>query len=173
MRYLQVKWILLLMGLFASTVSIGQQTAQPAAQLPPYKQFPTLPPLELQLPDSSKFLKTDLKKQETIIMYFSPDCDHCIHQMDDMKKRMKDLQPYQIILVTYQPMDLLVGFIKKYNLASYPNIKAGRDIKFALPGFYQIKALPYFALYDKKGNLVNTYESNTKVDKLIGSFTHK
>ena len=106
-------------------------------------------------------------------MYFSPDCEHCIKQMNEMIKRMKDLKKLQIIMVTYQPMDLLVDFIKTYNLKKYSNIKAGRDTKFLLPGFYQIKSLPYFALYDKEGKLITTFESNTKVDTLLKAFEKK
>lgn len=165
-----MKGILMLLLMVTSTISYAQQTNQPD---PPYKKNPVLPPLEILQPDSSTLTKADLKRQETLIMYFSPDCEHCIKQMNDMMKRMKDLKKLQIIMVTYQPMDLLVDFIKTYNLKKYSNIKAGRDTKFLLPGFYQIKSLPYFALYDKDGKLITTYESNTSVDKLLKAFKNK
>ncbi len=165
-----MKGLLIVMLMLTSTISFAQQPGQPE---PPYKKNPVLPALEILQPDSSTLTNADLKKQETLIMYFSPDCDHCIKQMNEMDKRMKDLKKLQIIMVTYQPMDLLIDFIKTYKLQKYSNIKAGRDTKFLLPGFYQIKSLPYFALYDKEGKLITTFESNTKVDTLLKAFEKK
>ena len=162
-----MKGLLTLLLLVISTVTFSQHSN---SQEPPYKKNPVLPQLEILRPDSSTLTKADLKKQETLIMYFSPDCDHCIKQMEEMNKRMKDLAKLQILMVTYQPMNLLIDFIKTYKLEKYNNIKTGRDSKFLLPGFYQIKSLPYFALYDKEGKLITTFESNTKVDILLRAF---
>ncbi len=150
----------------------GAATAQQAngQKEPPYKLNPVLPALDLLLPDSSKLTNNALKKQNTMIMYFSPDCDHCVHQMEDMAKDRKKLASLQIVMVTHQPMESLVWFIKKYDLASYSNIRAGQDYKFNLPGFYAIRQLPYFALYDKDWKLIRTYESNTPVDTLVAAF---
>lgn len=164
-----MKWILFLLCVMAGVDNYGQQ-GKPAQQAAPYQQRPTLPPLELVLPDSNRISKIEFKKQPTLIMYFSPDCDHCIKQMEEMNTRMEDLKRIQIVMVTHQPMPELVQFIEKFKLANHSNITAGRDVKFMLPGFYRIKSLPYFALYDKKGNLITTFESNTKVDKILKAF---
>ncbi len=165
-----MKWILILLFCIATIDTKAQLLNTTTKQVAPYKQFPTLPPIYLVLPDSTILTKESLKKQPTLIMYFSPDCDHCLKQMDEMNARMNDFKNIQWILATNQLMEPLIGFIEKYKLANYPNIKAGRDAKFNLPGFYRIKSLPYFALYDKKGNLITTFESNTKVDKLLKAF---
>lgn len=147
--------------------------AQQAPQAPPYKRFPTVPPLDLLQADSTTLTKADLKKQPTLIMYFSPSCDHCINQINDMAKQWKRFSSYQLILATYQPMEELVEFIDKYKMKEQRNIKLGRDTKFMLPGFYVIKSLPYFAVYDKKGNLVDTFEGNVKVEKLLAALKGK
>jgi cytochrome oxidase Cu insertion factor (SCO1/SenC/PrrC family) len=161
-----MKWLMvLLIG------GIGNSLwAQTPKQDPPYKKNPVLPELEIMQPNNSLLTRNQLKKQATLIIYFSPDCDHCIQQMDEMSKRMNDLKKLQVVMVTYQPMEQLVDFVKKYKLADHSNFKTGRDIKFQLPGFYQIKSLPYFALYDKDFKLITTFESNTKVDKLLKAF---
>jgi thioredoxin-related protein len=159
-------WICLL--LFASVCYLGK--AQSSEQ-PAYKRYPTIPPLELEQLDHTTITKDNIKKnQPTIIMYFSPVCEHCKHQMDDMIKRMNDLKKYQIILATYQPQEDMVVFDHDYQLAKYPNIKMGRDNKFVLPPFYSIRSLPYLALYDKKGNLIRTFEGNVKIDTLLHAF---
>jgi cytochrome oxidase Cu insertion factor (SCO1/SenC/PrrC family) len=140
---------------------------------PAYKRFPTVPPFTILQADSTSLTKDNLKHQPTIIMYFSPDCDHCKHQWADMEKRMKDLKKYQIIMITYQPFEEMVAFYKSKKIASYSNIKLGRDTKFFLPPFYKIQSLPYQALYDKNGDLVTTFEGNVKIDKLLAAFRDK
>ena len=72
-------------------------------------------------------------------------------------------------MATYQPFEAMKSFYEKYNLEHY-NIHVGRDTKFVLPPFYQIKNLPFMALYDKKGNLITTFEGNQKVNKILKAF---
>ena len=158
---------LLILTLVLGTTATAQSTPKTPGRVPPYKKTEGWPPLDMLMPDSSRFTKANLKKQATLIMYFSPDCDHCIHQMEDMNKRIKDFNKYQVIMVTHQPMTELVEFIHKFNLGGKENFKIGKDDKFQLPGFYAIKSLPFFAVYNKDGKIVATHESNTSVDTLL------
>lgn len=136
-----------------------------------FRRFPSIPPVSLLRADGSILSKDGLKRnQPVLLMYFSPECHHCQHQMEDMIKRMNELKKIQIVLATYQPMEELLSFEKKYNLKQYSNIRAGRDTRFFIVPFFKIRNLPYLALYDKKGNLITTFEGNVKVDKLIESF---
>ncbi|WP_207510212.1 TlpA family protein disulfide reductase [Longitalea luteola] len=163
----------LFLFILAFTVKLASaQTVAPDS--PAYKRFPTVPPFTILQADSTTLSKDKLARhQPTIIMYFSPDCDHCKHQWADMQKRMKDLSKFQIIMVTYQPFEEMVAFYKEQNIASYPNIKMGRDTKFFLPTFYKIQNLPFQALYDKNGTLVTTFQGNVKIDKLLAAFNEK
>ena len=160
---MRMKWILFLTLASSSLFAMAQPE-------PPYKKNPTLPAFEMRKTDSTLFTQANLKKQQTLLMYFSPDCDHCIKQMEEMNKRMKDLAKLQIVIITNQTMEQLAGFVKKYKLTKYSNISAGVETKFALPAFFRMQSLPYFALYDKNGKLITTYESNTKVDTLLNAF---
>lgn len=133
-----------------------------------FKRFPTVPPITLLKSDSTLITKDQLKKnQPVLIMFFSPECNHCQKQMEDILARMDDLKKVQIVLATYRPMEELVSFQDKYKLANYANIQSGRDTKYFIQPFYKVKNLPYLALYNKKGNLITTYEGNVSVDKLV------
>lgn len=161
-------WILFIL------LSVAMEGLFAQVDTPAYKRFPTLPPLNLVQIDSSHLTKDNLKKhQATMIMYFSPSCEHCQHQMEDMIKHMNELKKIQIVMVTYQPMDEMVTFYKNYKISSYPNIKMGRDEKFTLPPFYHINSLPYMALYDKKGTFITSFEGNVKIEKLVQAFSKK
>ena len=160
------KWVLFL----CSVLVISMAMAQNPASEPPYKRFPTVPPLQLLMKDSSTLTKEQVKKNQLIIMYFSPTCDHCQHQMEDMIASMDKLSHTQIIMATYNPFEEIDEFVKKYELNKYPNIRIGRDSKYLLPPFYNIRSLPYLALYNKKGDLLTTFEGNVKVAKLLQAF---
>ncbi len=127
--------------------------------------FPTIQLLQI---DSTTLTNGQVKKdQPTIIMYFSPTCDHCKHQMRDIIAAMNDLSSVQFILATYQPFEDMVSFYKEFQLEKYPNIRIGRDVSYKIAPFFDIHSLPYLAIYNKKNELVTTFEGNQKAEKLI------
>jgi thioredoxin-related protein len=166
--YFVKKWMLTLLFIAGSLLTMAQ-----APDTPAFKKNPVVPSLYLLQADSTTFTQVDMKHQPTLIMYFSPTCDHCQHQWEDMVKHKEALQHIQIIMATYQPFDEMKDFYKKENIASYPNIKMGRDEKFGLPGFFRMRSLPFQALYDRDGKLITTFEGNVKVEKLLEAFNGK
>jgi len=172
---------LIVLVLASSHFLFAQQTpAAPATQTqpqeqPPYLKFPTIPPFHLLKLDSATYLtKDDIKKhRRTIVMFFSPDCDHCKHQTEAILSDFKDFKDVEIVMATYQPFSEMKEFYAHYHLADHPNIKIGRDEKFFLAPFYKIRNLPYLALYDKKGNLITTFEGTQKAETIVKAFQPK
>jgi len=168
-------------GLFASA---QQQSAQPKSTEPPqtpaavqapYLSNPTIPPFHLLKVDSATYLtKDNLKKHHrTMIMFFSPDCDHCKHQTDSILGSADKFKDIQIVMATYQPFGEMKEFNAHYRIYEHHNIMMGRDEKFFLVPFYRIRNLPYMALYDKKGTLITTFEGTQKIDNLLKAFNEK
>lgn len=136
--------------------------------LPPYKKNKNIPAFQLQQANNATFSTSKLKKGvPTVIMFFSPGCDHCIHQFEDMVKNMSMLKSYQIVMATYQPIEELADFDRKYKISKYPNIFTGRDMNYFLPPFYQITNFPHFAFYGRSGRLNSTHEGNLSVDNMV------
>lgn len=163
--YIVKTWLFLVAFIMVNIPGVAQQDTTAL-----FKRFPSVPPMSLLKSDSSLITKDQLKNKPVLIMYFSPGCHHCQHQMEDMIKRLDDFKKIRIVLATYQPMEELIEFQNKYQLHQYSNIQAGRDTKFFIVPFFKIRSLPYLALYNKKGNLITTFEGNVKVDTLIESF---
>ncbi len=154
--------------------SLAKLFAQTDTIEPAYKRFPNIPPFTLTAPDSSSVTRDNLAKhKKVLIMFFSPDCDHCQHQTEDIIKKMDDFKNIEIVMATYQPFEELVAFYNKYELAKYTNIKIGRDGNYFFPPFYNMKSLPYLALYNKKGELITTYEGNRRPDVILKAFNGK
>ena len=162
------KLFVVLMSLGICIVTNAQQSpAQPQRQ-----QSPVVPPFHIMKVDSSSFYtNSDLKKHhETLIMYFSPECDHCKHQTRDLIADMDKLKDVEIVMATYFSFNEMKSFYENFHIAKYSNIKMGRDENYQIPSHYVIHSLPFLALYDKKGKLLATFEGNQKVSTLLEAF---
>ncbi|MBK7097709.1 MAG: redoxin domain-containing protein [Sphingobacteriales bacterium] len=138
-------------------------------EVPQYLQTKTLPPVRLILPDSSGWeikAKRD-KKKPMMIIFFSPECDHCQHETEEFVKNIDKLKHIQIVMATTYPLKDMRGFIKNYNLGIHPNIVVGRDYAYILPVYFNIKNLPYHAFYNKAGKLIGGFEGNMTIEKIL------
>jgi thioredoxin-related protein len=133
---------------------------------PPFKRFPTFPPVTLKLPGNETFTKADLpKKKPVMLMIFSPDCDHCKHETEDLLKNIDLFDKTEIVMATMMPFDSMMKFREKYKLADYKNIIVGQDTHFFLAPFYKISYLPFLAFYDKKGKLISFFQGTMDIGK--------
>jgi thioredoxin-related protein len=171
-----MKRLILVLCLAMALPSLYAQTAAASQPTAPYLRFPTVPPFKILRVDSSTYYtKDDLKKNRyTLVMFFSPSCEHCKHQTEDILAAPDQFKDVEIVMATFQPFAEMKEFNTYYRIADHANIKLGRDEKYTLPGFYSnIQSLPYIALYDKKGNLITTFQGNQKVSTLMTAFHSK
>lgn len=153
-------------------VSVLVVAQSDSTQLPAYKRFPTLPPVKLLLADSiSHFGKENFnKKSPVLIIIFNPDCEHCQKETEELLDSMNHFKNIQIVMATMMPFDKMNEFIKKYKLDNFKNIVVGQDNQYFLPVFYMVSNLPYLALYNKKGELITTYEGAVPIHTVINKF---
>lgn len=152
---------------------MAQTPAAPAkADTAPYLRFPAVPPFKLyKAPDSTVFTKADLKKKRPVLLIvFSPDCDHCQQETRALTAAIDQFKKVQIVMATFSPYAQMKQFYTDYGIANYPNITMGWDASFFLSPFYQINSLPFIALYDKKGRLINTFSGTVSIDKIAAAF---
>ena len=135
----------------------------------PYKRFPNIPPFKLLLTDSSTYVtKDDLgKKKPVMIMLFSPDCDHCKHETEDIIKNIDAFKKVEIVMSTTNPFDKMVDFYNKYDLKRFDNIIVGKDVSYFFPVFYDIRSLPFLAFYNKKKELISVFSGALPVARVI------
>ncbi len=139
---------------------------------PPYLRFPSVPPVQLLLGDSStKFTKASIpKKTPVLVMLFSPDCSHCQHTAGEMLKYKEELRDITIIMATMKSISQMNDFVNTYKLNEMPNVIVGKDVYYILPPFYNIHNLPFMAFYNKKGNLISVFEGSLPLTKVIDIF---
>ncbi|MBX2922633.1 MAG: redoxin domain-containing protein [Chitinophagaceae bacterium] len=130
---------------------------------PVYAQYP-LPQFSIVLPDSTTIYTKDQlpKGKKVILILFSPDCDHCKHETERIKKNIDLFKKSHIVMISTMPFEKIRGFSKEFSLDQYKNIVVGRDPKYFLAGFYKIHYLPFIAVYDKKQQFIKSFEGNPK-----------
>lgn len=133
-----------------------------------YLRFPTVPPFTItKVTDSIRFTKADLsRKKATIIIIFSPDCEHCQHETKELTANIKLFKKAQIIMASPLEHQYLKKFYDDYNIASCPNIIMGRDPGYFFGTFYRIRSFPAIFVYNKKGNFVKEFDGSVPVKKI-------
>lgn len=174
MKIYTMKSVLItILGLYMFSNGIAQTAANTPE--PPYLKNPTIPPFQLLEVDSAHILtKENIKKNSKVLLiFFSPECEHCKHQMRDILADISKFKDIEIVMATFQPFEQMQTFYNYFRIADHPNILMGRDEKYMLPPFYRMQSLPYLALYDKKGNYISHFEGNQKVDTILNAFQQK
>ncbi|MBK8142169.1 MAG: redoxin domain-containing protein [Chitinophagaceae bacterium] len=126
-----------IMFLFLNLLVMQSAIAQSDSLQPPYKRFPTYPPVKLLLPDSISFYtKADLPKKAAImLMLFNPECEHCKQETEDLISKIDRFKNIQVVMATNTTFSRMLAFRETYQLAKYKNIIVAQDTHYFLPTF--------------------------------------
>lgn len=160
------KTVITIVALFIYSAGFSQNEAAKGA---PYTRFRSMPPFKLLLTDSSThFTKDDIaRKTSVVLMLFSPDCEHCQHEMELIIQNIDAFGKTQFILSTTREFDDMLRFYEQYDLGRFSNIIVGKDVGYLLPVFFDVRNLPFLAFYDKKKELVSVFEGAMPIEKMI------
>lgn len=160
------KYLLLLFIIAVSSVSFAQTDTSLL-----YLRFPIIPSFKIiNIADSSAFTKDNLKKKKaTIVMVFSPDCEHCQEETKELTAKMKLFKKAQIIMVSPLDFSYMKKFYTEYKIANYPTITMGRDPGYFFGTFYKVRSFPSIFVYDKKGNFVKSFTGLTPVVEIAAA----
>ena len=129
----------------------------------------SIPSFRMKLTNGQLFSNKDLlPNKPTVLIYFSPDCGHCQILTTEVLKKIDNFKKAQIIMVTFLPVNEVVDFERKYQLAKYPNIKVGIESPaLYFKNYYKLENTPFTALFDKHKKLIISYQKETPVGALI------
>jgi thiol-disulfide isomerase/thioredoxin len=145
-----MKFIFSILFLFFSIPIFGQSADSNL------KYFINLPVSKVSKLDSTKcsFASLFKKNKPVVAMLFSPDCEHCQHQVELIQNNMDSLKEINFILISNRPLFMLKDFYKKFNLKKYKNISVINDADNTIARFFKIGAYPTLTFYNN--NLVPT-----------------
>jgi thiol-disulfide isomerase/thioredoxin len=152
----------------ALLVSLPGMSQQQTDSLP-YMSDKTLPAFNLLLVDSTTTFNTkDIPSgKPTVLLYFSPDCEHCQHETEEILKNMDSLRNVHFIFITALPFDKMKNFYFYYKLGNYKNITLGKDQDYFFSRHFGSQYVPYLAIYNRNKKLVKVFDGGTKVSNLI------
>jgi thiol-disulfide isomerase/thioredoxin len=136
---------------------------KPGSVIPSFKMLKT---------DGSYYTNNDIKKNRPVVLiYFAPDCDHCIKMMDQLNKKVHQLDNATVVMVTFKAPNDVAWFERKYQIAQYPNITVGTEgTSYILRNYYRLDKTPFVAVYDKKGKLAFSYKNEPPVNEILARF---
>jgi len=137
--------------------------------LPPYRKDSSLPNFLLLRQDSSWLSVAQTpKKTPVVITFFNPDCEHCQHEAARLANAIDKLKKIDFIWATYAAsFEEIDAFAKKYHLDNLPNVHFVKDVNYSIPSFYHLEMTPYMAAYNKKRQLVKTFDTGASPEELI------
>ena len=99
-----------------------------------------VPPLKFVQMNGKVFTARDLPMgKPIIIIYFSPECDHCDVMTNEMMKHPEKDKKASVAVVTYLPVDQVCKFVQKHWLAKLSNFYAGtKGNSFFLRNYYKL-----------------------------------
>jgi|GEM_PF-214442 len=147
-----------------------------STKLPAYLKTRDLPMIKILVDvtttngkqDTTWFTNANLPyNRPIIVIYFSPECGHCQHELKELEKNMDSLKDAFFVFISRFPIDSIKSFEKKYNTSIYPNMVFGKEATYFIPVFYDIKFTPFMAIYDRKKQFVKSYDQGTVMRELI------
>ncbi len=115
-------------------------------------------PFKLTLVSGKTYSYKEIKKNTpTVLIYFSPTCDHCKEFTKVLLQYQKELADKQIIMVGYEPVQEMKKFDSEFHVSSKPNFKIGTEgYTFIVQKYYGVQRFPFVAMYNKQMKLVKT-----------------
>jgi thiol-disulfide isomerase/thioredoxin len=134
----------------------------------------SIPSFSLLLLDSTTHLNTSQIKDGApiVLVYFSPDCEHCQHETESILHAMDSLKDVKFYFITNDDFSRLKVFDKYYKIYKYKNITLCYDYSFSFIRLFKNVAPPYTVLYDEDRQLRAVFNNQVKAEDLI-SFIQK
>ena len=163
-----LKRFLLLIYLLFAGISLLQAQQEKRDSLP-YQKYPTLPAFNILLQDSTTIFNTYNipEGRPTVLMFFSPDCDHCQQTTKALMDRMDSLSHVQFYLFTPMSLTMIRAFGREMKVNGHKNVMLGQEYQSFFPRFYGANFVPYVAIYDRKKKFVKMFEGRVRMEDLM------
>lgn len=136
------------------------------------RRIATLPELVLETVEGKRFSSRERPNSlPTVITYFKTDCPYCKAEITDMKRHPGLLNATRIALISNEPIDLLKRFNREFGLNEYRNIVVCRDSSRSVMELFGVKGVPATFVYTVEGNLIDSFQGETKADLLYRVIT--
>ena len=149
--------LLCLIATVAAAELLAQQAPARPAQLPAFV-FST--------PSGTAFTEANLKKgMATVVLFFEPDCEHCIKQANWLREGAAHLSNTQYLWVSWAAAEQIAAFGKQY-FGGNANHHFVKDAKYAIDKSFGYCTVPTVLVFDKTGKFKKVYSAETAAEEI-------
>lgn len=160
---MKLKFILLAIIVFCISIQAYSQT-----DTLPYLKDKKMPALVFLNMDSTEFNTYNIKKgKKSVLIYFSPDCDHCQMLTKEIIANLDSLKKAKIYMISPIGLNITREFDKEYKVSQQKNMHIYKDEQHSFVSYYGLKFFPFVVVYDEKKNLIKALEGAAKIEDLI------
>ncbi|MDQ2752146.1 MAG: thioredoxin fold domain-containing protein [Bacteroidota bacterium] len=125
-------------------------------------------PFSIRMLNGKTYTYKELKKNTpTVLIYFSPTCEHCQAFTKELLKYDKELKDKQIVMVTYQPVKEMKPFDSMFHISSKHYIKMGTEgYTFLVQKYYGVQRFPFVVMFNKEMKWVKTIPFVTEPEEV-------
>lgn len=117
--------------------------------------------------------RSDLRGGKTVVLYFSPDCEHCRALGKDIGRQLGRLRDIDFVFITRFDEADAVTYARELKLWEQPNIYFGLDMKAAFYGYFGEMFIPSAYVFDTEGRLLQTLHQNAEVQDILDVYAGK
>jgi len=125
-----------------------------------------LPVLQITLLEG-KAINIDSLSGKTVLFFFSPDCDHCQREAEDIREHLNAFKDYSLYFIAARGSGEIDAFAKKYQLSDISNVHfAHAEVPEVVKAMGAI-GTPTLYIYSDDKRLVKKFENETDVEEII------
>ena len=111
--------------------------------------------------------KSVRKSNSYVIVFFSPDCDHCNHEIKSIVHKADSFINTNIYLVSDQPVKILKQISEQYELHKYPQIEILYGDYRCIRSVYGTILLPATFIYNENFRLTKIFRGETGASAIL------
>ncbi|MFN3529745.1 MAG: TlpA family protein disulfide reductase [Bacteroidia bacterium] len=117
--------------------------------------------------------RADLRSGKTVVVYFSPDCEHCQALGADIGMNLTMLRDIDFVFVTRMEEADAIRYAKKCNIWGEKHFYFGLDMDAAFYGYFGEMFIPSAYVFDEKGKLLQILHQNAMVRDILDVYAGK
>ncbi len=128
-----------------------------------------MPAFRIRQLNGTFFSSTQLRKGlPTVLVIFSPVCQHCEQVLNELKTRTADFKGAQFVFILEERQKpYLKDFLARTQLQQHSFFRnLGTDASNLIYDIYTYQALPQVNVYNRQGRLVHTFTSTIPLDSV-------
>jgi len=138
------------------------------SQSKPAAPGPSLPDFRILLSTGKYYTLKDVDKTKPVLLiYFSPDCDHCMTLMKDIFSKINLFNSVELLMISFRPIEEIRQFSADFKTEKYKNIKLGTEgYTFAVRDYYNFIRTPFLVLYNSKLEFHTFFSEKITADEI-------